>query len=417
MARHSASSKGSLGRSNEPPVLILTSLAGGPTHGYALTKDIEKFAGVTLGPASLYGAIARLEERGLIEPEPVGSDERRRPYRITGAGRVALEAAVREMRTLADEGALRLGIGVSLPVIGLMALGLSGSDGVHLRRVRHLVGQRIRPCTGGPLERDRQRNPIHLDHAAADAGRSRALDVWRPGAGPGGHRADRPSHRSRSRHHPTSLGTRTGHLGTVNSSLVLFRQVEKAPIRLRRHHGVPVTGPADGEAPARGASRRKAMGFDEGWEYDAEYGAEFDSEFDGDYDPEELYLSLIPDEERHRFWSESMWFDPIDDEFQLDSLLFAHRGAEVELSREIRLSELWASCQDRPFTMDEFLELSVLISEVEGLRGSLCADCAMLGRPNVSANWALAITTLCRGHLRFRLGHAQIDGGGTYRPS
>jgi len=116
--RRSATPKGSLGRSNEPPVLILTSLAGGPKHGYALTTDIEKFARVTLGPGSLYGAIARLEERGLIEPEPVGSDERRRPYRITGAGRVALEEAVREMRTLADEGALRLGISVSLPVIG-----------------------------------------------------------------------------------------------------------------------------------------------------------------------------------------------------------------------------------------------------------------------------------------------------------
>ena len=85
-----ARQKDSLGRSNEPPVLILTSLAGGPKHGYALTRDIEKFAGVTLGPGSLYGAIARLEERGLIEPEPVGGDGRRRPYRITGAGRAAL---------------------------------------------------------------------------------------------------------------------------------------------------------------------------------------------------------------------------------------------------------------------------------------------------------------------------------------
>ena len=102
--------KGDLGRSNEPPVLILTSLAAGPKHGYALTKDIEEFAGVTLGPGTLYGAIARLEDRGLIAPEPVGSDARRRPYRITGEGRVALEAAVREMRTLADVGARRLGI-------------------------------------------------------------------------------------------------------------------------------------------------------------------------------------------------------------------------------------------------------------------------------------------------------------------
>ena len=91
------------------------------------------------------------------------------------------------------------------------------------------------------------------------------------------------------------------------------------------------------------------MGFDEGWEYDAEYEAEFASEFDGDCDAEELYLSLIPDEERQRFWSESVWTEPIDDEFQLDAVLFAHRGAEAELSREIRLSELWGACQDRPF--------------------------------------------------------------------
>ncbi len=101
-------SKGDLGRSNEPPVLILTSLAAGSKHGYALTKDIEEFAGVTLGPGTLYGAIARLEERGFIAPEPAGEDERRRPYRITGAGRVALESAVRQMRTSADVGATRL---------------------------------------------------------------------------------------------------------------------------------------------------------------------------------------------------------------------------------------------------------------------------------------------------------------------
>lgn len=113
--------KGTLGRSNEPPVLILTSLAAGPKHGYALTKDIEEFAAVTLGPGTLYGALTRLEERGLIEPEPVGGGERRRPYRITGAGRVALEEAVREMRALADEGAQRLGMRPSVPALGTIA--------------------------------------------------------------------------------------------------------------------------------------------------------------------------------------------------------------------------------------------------------------------------------------------------------
>lgn len=89
--------------------MILTSLADGPKHGHALAKDIEAFAGVVLGPGALYGAITRLEERGLIEA--LESDDRRRPYRITSGGRAALGEAVRDMRTLADVGAIRLGLG------------------------------------------------------------------------------------------------------------------------------------------------------------------------------------------------------------------------------------------------------------------------------------------------------------------
>jgi DNA-binding PadR family transcriptional regulator len=101
-----------LRRANEPGVLVLTSLASGPKHGHALLKDIEGFAGVTLGPGSLYGAITRLEERGLIAPSANdGGDERRRPYGITAAGRAALEGAVRDMQALADVGAERLGLG------------------------------------------------------------------------------------------------------------------------------------------------------------------------------------------------------------------------------------------------------------------------------------------------------------------
>ena len=61
---------------------------------------------MTLGPGALYGAITRLEERGLIEALP--SEDRRRPYRITAAGSAALTAAVAEMRRLADVGAERL---------------------------------------------------------------------------------------------------------------------------------------------------------------------------------------------------------------------------------------------------------------------------------------------------------------------
>lgn len=97
-----------LRRPNDPPLLILTSLAAGPKHGHALAKDIEEFAGVVLGPGALYGAITRLEERGLIEL--LESEDRRRPYRITTAGSSALATALRDMRRVIDVGAARLGL-------------------------------------------------------------------------------------------------------------------------------------------------------------------------------------------------------------------------------------------------------------------------------------------------------------------
>ena len=106
VTKRTSSAIDELGRQSEPAVLILTSLASGSKHGYALAKDIKSFAGVDLGPGTLYGAITRLEERGLIVPAP--SEERRQPYVITPSGRAALESAVRDMRALADEGTRRL---------------------------------------------------------------------------------------------------------------------------------------------------------------------------------------------------------------------------------------------------------------------------------------------------------------------
>jgi DNA-binding PadR family transcriptional regulator len=93
-------------RWNDPPLLILTSLASGEKHGYALMQDIEGFAGVQLGPGTLYGAISRLEQRGLIEA--VGESGRRRPYRLTRSGAAELTAALAELRTIVDVGATRL---------------------------------------------------------------------------------------------------------------------------------------------------------------------------------------------------------------------------------------------------------------------------------------------------------------------
>ena len=94
------------GRYAGPATLILSSLAEGPKHGYALTKDIERFADVRLAPGTLYEALTRLEGQGLIES--VESDDRRRPYRLTAMGAEALRAHLATQRKIADVGLQRL---------------------------------------------------------------------------------------------------------------------------------------------------------------------------------------------------------------------------------------------------------------------------------------------------------------------
>ncbi|MFI5274142.1 MAG: PadR family transcriptional regulator [Ktedonobacterales bacterium] len=95
-----------LGRFSDPSLLILASLAGGPKHGYAMIEDIDRMVGVHLGPGTLYGAIARLEQRGLIEPLP--ADDRRRPYRITGVGATVLREQLASLQSFATTGLQRL---------------------------------------------------------------------------------------------------------------------------------------------------------------------------------------------------------------------------------------------------------------------------------------------------------------------
>lgn len=88
--------------------LVLTSLAGGEKHGYALMKDIEDFSGARLGPGTLYGTLARLEQEGLITPLP--EDARRRPYRISEDGIKALKVQLSTNMRLAEVGLKRMGI-------------------------------------------------------------------------------------------------------------------------------------------------------------------------------------------------------------------------------------------------------------------------------------------------------------------
>ena len=97
---------GDLGRFEEPAVLVLTSLAERPRHGYAIVQDVQALAGVKLGPGTLYATLSRLEARGLIEGLP--AEDRRRPYRITGAGLSLLRQRLQRMETVARTGLARV---------------------------------------------------------------------------------------------------------------------------------------------------------------------------------------------------------------------------------------------------------------------------------------------------------------------
>jgi DNA-binding PadR family transcriptional regulator len=94
------------GHYSDPPLLVLASLASGPKHGHAMIEDIASLCGTRLGPGTLYGAIARLEQLGWIEPLP--PEERRRPYRITAEGLRVLRAKLKTLQQFSKAGLRRL---------------------------------------------------------------------------------------------------------------------------------------------------------------------------------------------------------------------------------------------------------------------------------------------------------------------
>ena len=83
---------------------VLLALADGERHGYGIMLEVRERTGgkVRLGPGTLYGAIKRLKEGGVIEesgerPDPEADDERRRYYRLTGFGGEVLAAEVERL--------------------------------------------------------------------------------------------------------------------------------------------------------------------------------------------------------------------------------------------------------------------------------------------------------------------------------
>ena len=86
---------------------ILLALAGESRHGYGIMQEIARQSGgaVKMGPGSLYGAIKRLLDSGLVvegsPPRSAEEDPRRTSYyRITPAGRKAASDAARELADL-----------------------------------------------------------------------------------------------------------------------------------------------------------------------------------------------------------------------------------------------------------------------------------------------------------------------------
>jgi DNA-binding PadR family transcriptional regulator len=96
----------------EPTFLILTALAAEPTHGYGVIRAVEQFSqgDVVLRPGTLYGALDRLTEQGLVEVdhEEAVDGRLRRYYRLTESGATVLAAQVRRLRRNADAAAVRL---------------------------------------------------------------------------------------------------------------------------------------------------------------------------------------------------------------------------------------------------------------------------------------------------------------------
>ena len=98
--------KMTVGPAADPELLILSSLAGGPRHGYAMMQEIAVFSGIELGPGTLYTAITRLVDEGWIEPAEASG--RHRPYRLTPGGLDYLRGQLEKMRQLASFGLRRL---------------------------------------------------------------------------------------------------------------------------------------------------------------------------------------------------------------------------------------------------------------------------------------------------------------------
>jgi DNA-binding PadR family transcriptional regulator len=87
----------------EPTLYILLSLRGGEKHGYAILKEVAELSSgrVKLSTGTLYGALYRLLDQGLIEQiEPEDEARGKKVYRLMHSGLEVFEAEVGRMKHL-----------------------------------------------------------------------------------------------------------------------------------------------------------------------------------------------------------------------------------------------------------------------------------------------------------------------------
>lgn len=100
-------SSADLGRFSGPAIAILTCLADGPKHGYAMIAE-SRSLGIELSLGTLYGALNRLERMGLIEALPAA--DRRRPYRLTPMGADFHKAELKRLGRVVAAGQAKWGL-------------------------------------------------------------------------------------------------------------------------------------------------------------------------------------------------------------------------------------------------------------------------------------------------------------------
>src|SRR2546423_10216164 len=100
------------GPPQDPPFLILPALAGEPLHGYGVVQEVSRLSAgrVVLRPGTLYGALDRLSEQGLVaaDHEEVVDGRLRRYYRLTEDGAGVLTAEAQRLADNAAEARRRL---------------------------------------------------------------------------------------------------------------------------------------------------------------------------------------------------------------------------------------------------------------------------------------------------------------------